>query len=259
MKLTLFQADAFTDKVFGGNPAAVCPLREWLPDELMQKIALENNLSETAFFVPNGDGFGLRWFTPAVEIDLCGHATLASAHILFQYLNFGGSEIRFQTRSGFLTVGRNGEWLTMNFPSDPSVKKEEPLMEKVLGIQPKEILKGKNKYLVVLNSQEEVERVSPDFSLMLQLPALGVIVTARGSDVDFVSRFFAPAAGISEDPVTGSAHTVLTPYWAQVLGKNEMTAKQVSARGGYLKCKLSGDRVEMSGKAVTYLIGEIEI
>lgn len=260
MKLTLYQADAFTEKVFSGNPAAVIPLNHWLPDATMQQIAGENNLSETAFFVPDENGFHLRWFTPIVEVDLCGHATLASAHILFNHLNYDQPEIRFQTQSGLLTVKRNGEWLTLNFPADPPVKVETPpTMEAVLGILPTVTLKGKIKYLALLPSQELVEECTPDFSQMKKLDAQGVIITARGNDVDFVSRFFAPNAGIDEDPVTGSAHCLLVPYWSKKLGKNEFTARQVSARGGFLQCKLLGDRVEMSGRAVTYLKGEIDI
>ena len=260
MKLTLYQADAFTEKVFSGNPAAVIPLNHWLPDATMQQIAGENNLSETAFFVPDENGFHLRWFTPIVEVDLCGHATLASAHILFNHLNYDQPEIRFQTQSGLLTVKRNGEWLTLNFPADPPVKVETPpTMEAVLGILPTVTLKGKIKYLALLPSQELVEECLPDFSQMKKLDAQGVIITARGNDVDFVSRFFAPNAGIDEDPVTGSAHCLLVPYWSEKLGKNEFTARQVSARGGFLQCKLLGDRVEMSGRAVTYLKGDIDI
>jgi PhzF family phenazine biosynthesis protein len=260
MKLTLYQADAFTEKLFSGNPAAVIPLPAWLPDETMQKIAMENNLSETAFFVPDNGVFNLRWFTPSVEVDLCGHATLASAHILFNHLKVDQPEIRFQTRSGLLTVKRNGEWLTLNFPSDPPSNVEmPPAMEAVLGVKPVETLKGKIKYLAVLPSQDQVVTCSPDFSLMKKLDAQGVIVTAQAHEVDFVSRFFAPNAGIDEDPVTGSAHCVLVPYWSRVLGKTEFTARQVSARGGFLKCRLLGDRVEMSGQAATYLTGEIDL
>jgi len=260
MKLTLYQIDAFASKVFAGNPAAVCPLEKWLEDDLMQAIAMENNLSETAFFVPDNGVFNLRWFTPSVEVDLCGHATLASAHILFKHLKVDQPEIRFQTRSGLLTVKRNGEWLTLNFPSDPPSNVEmPPAMEAVLGVKPVETLKGKIKYLAVLPSQDQVVTCSPDFSLMKKLDAQGVIVTAQAHEVDFVSRFFAPNAGIDEDPVTGSAHCVLVPYWSRVLGKTEFTARQVSARGGFLKCRLLGDRVEMSGQAATYLTGEIDL
>jgi PhzF family phenazine biosynthesis protein len=260
MKVPLYQVDAFTDKLFGGNPAAVCPLKEWLPDIVMQKIAAENNLSETAFFVTNQDGFHLRWFTPAVEVPLCGHATLASAHVLFNHLHYPENEIRFHSLSGLLKVKKEGEWLTLDFPADPPVKVETPsLMEAILKTKPIEVWKGKMRYMVLLSSQSEVESLSPDFSLMIHLDGRGVIVTANGKDADFVSRFFAPRIGINEDPVTGGAHTVLIPYWAKILGKNELIARQVSKRGGYLKCKLNGDRVEMSGNAVSYLVGEIFI
>lgn len=258
MKLPIFQVDAFSDKLFGGNPAAVVPLNNWLPDDTMQNIAAENNLSETAFFVSSEEDYELRWFTPTVEVPLCGHATLASAHVLLHHLNYVRDEIRFQSKSGELKVRKDGDWLIMDFPCDLPIKVAVPsLMEPILKTQPAEVWKGRRKYLVLLSSQDEVEKLSPDFSLMTQLDVPGVIVTARGRDVDFVSRFFAPNAGIQEDPVTGGSHTMLIPYWSKILDKNEMTARQVSKRGGYLKCKLNGDRVEISGKAVTYLIGEI--
>jgi len=260
MKLSIYQADAFTEKVFGGNPAAIIPLQEWLPEEVMQNIAAENNLSETAFFVPKQNDFELRWFTPAVEVDLCGHATLASAHILFNHLNYDQPEIRFQTRSGLLTVKRNGEWITINFPADYAEKIEiSPLIQTALQTQPLEVYKGRLDYLAVLPSSSGVLQLTPDFSAMKELGQRGVIVTSQGDDVDFVSRYFAPNAGINEDPVTGSAHCVLIPYWSIMLKKDELIARQVSNRGGYLKCKLLGNRVEMSGRAATFLTGEIVI
>jgi PhzF family phenazine biosynthesis protein len=260
MKLKIFQVDAFTDHLFGGNPAAVCPLQEWLPAEKMQQIAMENNLSETAFFVPVEDGFELKWFTPVTEVKLCGHATLASGHVLYHHLGYVQPAIRFHSKSGLLGVEKNGEWLTLNFPADHLNSVEVPeLLRNGLYIEPAEVWKGFENYLVVLKSAEEVYQLKPDFRLLQQLDSLGVIVTARGKDVDFISRFFAPGAGIDEDPVTGSAHTSLTPYWAAKMNKTEFTARQVSTREGYLKCKLLGERVEISGKAVTYLEGEISI
>ncbi|MBK6482300.1 MAG: PhzF family phenazine biosynthesis protein [Chitinophagales bacterium] len=260
MKLKIFQVDAFTDHLFGGNPAAVCPLQEWLPAEKMQQIAMENNLSETAFFVPVDDGYELKWFTPVTEVKLCGHATLASGHVLYHHLGYVKPAIRFHSKSGLLGVEKNGEWLTLNFPTDHLNSVEVPeLLRKGLYIEPAEVWKGFENYLVVLKSAEEVYQLKPDFRMLQQLDSLGVIVTARGNDVDFISRFFAPGAGIDEDPVTGSAHTSLTPYWAAKMNKTEFTARQVSTREGYLKCKLLGERVEISGKAVTYLEGEIAI
>ncbi|MEO6168868.1 MAG: PhzF family phenazine biosynthesis protein [Chitinophagales bacterium] len=260
MKLKIYQVDAFTDHLFGGNPAAVCPLQEWLPKEKMQQISMENNLSETAFFVPVEDGFDLKWFTPVTEVDLCGHATLASGHVLYKHLGYSLPEIKFRSNSGMLGVRNDGEWLTLNFPVDHPQATEIPdALLKGLHISPKEVWKGLENYLVILQSPEEVYQAKPDFQLLRQLKSLGVIVTARGTDVDFISRFFAPGAGIDEDPATGSAHTTLTPYWSAQMNKTEFTARQVSARVGELKCKLLGDRVEISGKAVTYLEGEITV
>jgi len=257
-KLTLYQVDAFTDHLFGGNPAAVCPLVEWLPDQTMQNIAMENNLSETAFFIKEGDQFHIRWFTPLAEVDLCGHATLASAHVIFHLLDRKESEIRFRSRSGILVVSREKDLLTLNFPSDElSAVEPPPFLIESLGIHPVEIYQGKTDYLVVVGSQEEVEQLDPDFGLMNKSDCRGVIVTAKGSEVDFVSRFFAPRVGVNEDPVTGSAHTTLIPYWSKKLGKSEMRAIQLSKRKGHLWCKFLGDRVEISGKAVIYLEGEI--
>ncbi|WP_214070844.1 PhzF family phenazine biosynthesis protein [Mucilaginibacter sp. dw_454] len=259
MTIPIYQADAFTDQLFGGNPAAVCPLTEWLPDELMQKIAAENNLAETAFFVKNQTGYLLRWFTPEYEIDLCGHATLASAHILFTELGFAGDVIHFETvKSGTLTVTRTKDKYTLDFPSRPPIAIEEPngLVEALGGIPPIGIYRSRD-FFVVYDSEHEISEINPDFYALSKLDTVGVIVTARGKDVDFVSRFFAPGAGIPEDPVTGSAHCNLIPYWAKVLGKNKLHAYQISARKGELWCELQGERVLMSGKAVTYLKGEI--
>ena len=259
MTIPIYQADAFTDKLFGGNPAAICPLDKWLPDEIMQKIAVENNLAETAFFVKNKTGYKLRWFTPEYEIDLCGHATLASAHILFTELGYDGDTINFETvKAGTLTVKRDGDKYTMDFPSRPPIPIERPngLAEALGEKQPLEILRSRD-YFLVYKSEKDIQDISPDFFALSKMDTVGVIITAPGKDVDFVSRFFAPGAGIPEDPVTGSAHCNLIPYWAEKLGKTKLHAYQISPRKGELWCELKGDRVLMSGKAVTYLKGEI--
>jgi PhzF family phenazine biosynthesis protein len=259
MTIPIYQADAFTDKLFGGNPAAICPLNGWLPDETMQKIAKENNLAETAFFVKNDTGYKLRWFTPEYEIDLCGHATLASAHILFTELGHNGDTIDFETvKAGTLIVKRNGDKYIMDFPSRPAIYIEPPigLVEALGEKKPLEVLRSRD-YFLVYESEKDIIDISPDFYALSKMDTVGVIVTARGKDADFVSRFFAPGAGIPEDPVTGSAHCNLIPYWAEKLGKNTLHAYQLSARKGELWCELKGDRVLMSGKAVTYLKGEI--
>jgi PhzF family phenazine biosynthesis protein len=260
MKLRYYQVDAFTDRLFGGNPAGVCPLSEWLPAETMQKIAQENNQAETAFYVRGGSRHAIRWFTPAVEVDLCGHATLAASHVIFNIEGFSGPRIEFDSRSGLLSVRRDGERLTLDFPADEFASVEAPeLLMRGLGAAPAEAFKGKTDYLLVFDSAEAVAGMKPDFGLLARVPARGVIVTARGRETDFVSRFFGPQVGIDEDPVTGSAHTTLTPYWAERLGKAELTAAQLSKRGGRLWCKLVGSRVEISGQARTYLRGEIDI
>jgi PhzF family phenazine biosynthesis protein len=259
MTIPIYQADAFTSQLFGGNPAAICPLTDWLPDEVMQKIAVENNLAETAFFVKTDNGYLLRWFTPEYEIDLCGHATLATAHILFTELGFTEDVIHFETvKSGVLTVQRNGDKYTMDFPSRPPIPIETPngLVESLGGIKPNAILRSRD-YFLVYDSEDIIRDIAPDFFALSKMDTVGVIVTAPGKDVDFVSRFFAPGAGIPEDPVTGSAHCNLIPYWAKKLGKDQLHAYQISARKGELWCELKGDRVLMSGKAVTYLKGEI--
>jgi len=260
MKLKIYQADAFTENLFGGNPAAVVPLEEWLPDELMQKIAAENNLAETAFYVPKGNDFHLRWFTPAVEVDLCGHATLATAHVMYNQLNYTKPEINFHSQRGILSVLRNGDFLTMNFPNDEPVRIETPKeISDAITVVPAEVLRGTNMLLVVLNSQQDIEELDPDIDLIAKAHRHGVIFTAKGNEVDFVSRCFFPNSGIDEDPVTGSAHTILTPYWAKRLGKAKLKARQLSKRIGNLVVELIGDRVEISGKAVTYLAGEMMI
>lgn len=262
MELSLYQVDAFTDKLFGGNPAAVCPLTEWLPTETMQKIALENNLSETAFIVPEGEGFHIRWFTPAIEVDLCGHATLATAHVLFAEMGYEKEKIVFNSKSGLLSVSKKSNLYTLNFPTDTLEKVDlidllTVIMEG-LGKAPIELFRGKDDFLAVFDNQATIENFKPDFAKLAQLgSARGLITTAKGEEVDFVSRCFYPAAGIDEDPVTGSAHTTLMPYWAKKLGKNTLIARQLSARGGLLHCEYLGDRVAISGQGVTYLRGSI--
>ena len=261
MTIPIYQADAFTDKLFGGNPAAICPLTEWLPDEVMQKIAIENNLAETAFFVKSDKGYKLRWFTPEYEIDLCGHATLASAHILFTELGYDSDTIHFETvKAGVLRVKRDGDKYTMDFPSRPPIPIEPPigLVDALGEKEPVEVLRSRD-YFIVYESEDDVIDIAPDFFALSKMDTVGVIVTAPGKDVDFVSRFFAPGAGVPEDPVTGSAHCNLIPYWAKKLGKDKLHAYQISARKGELWCELKGNRVLMSGKAVTYLRGAIEV
>jgi len=258
-KISLYQIDAFADRVFTGNPAAVCPLERWLDDATLQAIAAENNLSETAFFVPSGVGFSLRWFTPEKEIDLCGHATLASAYVLFSFLDFPRDRVLFETRSGSLSVTRKGSLLQMDFPVRVPQPSESPdMLAEALGCYPLEVLAADD-YLAVVESEEVVRNLDPDQSLLRKLDLRGVIVTAAGRDADFVSRFFAPKYGIPEDPVTGSAHCELAPYWAAKLGKTMLEARQLSRRGGTILCEVQSGRVLLSGHAVTYLIGEIEI
>lgn len=260
MKLTIYQVDAFAEKVFEGNPAAVIPLTEWLPDPIMQQIALENNLSETAFFVPVESGFHLRWFTPKAEVKLCGHATLATAHVLFNHLGFAENEIRFDSLSGILKVRRENELIVLDFPASSIAEVEMPdAVAKAFNISPKTCLKGRDDFMLVFDNEAEVLSLQPDFQQLVEAKTRGVICTSKSENYDFVSRFFAPAVGVNEDPVTGSSHTMLIPFWAEKLRKNEMIAKQVSARGGILHCRLAGNRVEISGKAVTFLSGEINI
>ncbi|MBY0434957.1 MAG: PhzF family phenazine biosynthesis protein [Cyclobacteriaceae bacterium] len=260
MELKIYQIDAFADKVFTGNPAAVCPLQEWLPDHVMQNITMENCLAETAFYVNEKEGLRIRWFTPTVEVDLCGHATLATAFVLFNHENFQGNKITFNSRSGPLTVVKSGDTLTLNFPVDSLREVNSiPLLEEGLGVKSLKTFKGKTDYMLVYESEDQVRNMRPDFKLVGKVEARGIIVTAKGNQVDFVSRFFGPQSGMDEDPVTGSAHTSLTPYWAKVLNKTEFSALQLSSRVGKLKCKLMGDRVEISGTAKLYLIGKIFI
>ncbi|MDN5203012.1 PhzF family phenazine biosynthesis protein [Fulvivirgaceae bacterium BMA10] len=260
-KIKIFQVDAFTKELFKGNPAAICPLETWLDDDVMQSIAAENNLAETAFIVKVRDQYEIRWFTPAVEVDLCGHATLAAGHVIFKYLGHSGNEVSFYSpRSGPLKVIKDGDLLTLDFPVDEFVKTETPEgIKQAFQMDISETYKGKTDYMVVLPSQQDLEALKPDFRILGEVNGRGVIATAPGTEVDFVSRFFGPQSGIDEDPVTGSAHTTLTPYWSAKLGKQTLFARQLSSRQGDLKCKLNEDRVEISGNAKTYLIGEIEI
>jgi len=263
IELPCYQVDAFTRRAFAGNPAAVCPLEAWLPDEVMQAIAAENNLSETAFLVREGEDVRIRWFTPEVEIDLCGHATLASAFVLMTIVEPGRDRIRFRSRSGPLEVSRDGDCYTLDFPSVLSAPCDVPPgLTQALGCAPREVELARG-YLVLLDTAAEVRALRPDFAAVAKIGIGKVIVTAPGNgadaDVDFVSRFFGPGVGINEDPVTGSAHCVLTPFWAGRLEKTVMQARQVSRRGGELRCELAGDRVKMSGNAVLVKSGTLHL
>ena len=261
MKRIIYQVDAFTKDVFKGNPAAVCILDQWPEEALMQQIANENNLSETAFAVPVGECFEIRWFTPEVEVELCGHATLAMAHVLFKHKKYQGEWICFESiHSGRLRVKRSGKLLTLDFPADNMEEMVVPeLIVTALQTPPLKAFRGKTDFMFVYANESEIESMDPDFGLLAQVGGRGVIVTAPGNDVDFVSRFFAPQTGINEDPVTGSAHTSLTPYWSRILGKKRLTARQLSSRGGELICEDKGERVEISGHAVTYMKGKIRL
>jgi PhzF family phenazine biosynthesis protein len=262
MEIPIYQIDAFADRLFAGNPAAVCPLEAWLPDETLQAIALENNLSETAYFVPLEPGhYHIRWFTPGREVALCGHATLATAHVLFRELGFAGTRLRFESRSGELVVERDDDWLVLDFPSQPPQACETPagLLE-ALGGEAQEVWFSAEDYVVVYGSEQAIRGLQPDFSRLASVEARGVAVTAAGNGgVDFVSRFFAPRVGINEDPVTGSAHCKLTPFWSERLGKAELLARQLSPRGGELRCRLEGERVLLAGRGVSYLKGRITV
>lgn len=259
-KIKTYHIDAFTNKVFGGNPAVVIPLDYWLSEDIMQNIAAENNLSETAFFVKNENVFEIRWFTPTVEIELCGHATLASAFVIFNYLNYNDSIIYFNCMVGELVVKRiENNFICLNFPSDKGkVIEDKFLFENILCTDALSVYEGKTKYLVELNGEEDIVNFSPDFNEIKKLDKQ-LIITSKGKEVDFVSRFFAPNHGIDEDPVTGSAHCVLIPFWAKKLNKTKMTAYQLSKRKGYLICEYLESRVEMSGQAVCYSIGEVQL
>ena len=259
MKLRQFQVDAFAGRRFEGNPAAVCPLEEWLSDDLMLAIAEENNLSETAFFVRIENGFKLRWFTPVAEVDFCGHATLGSAHVLFDELGYQGQVVVFETRSGEMSVARDGDLYVMNFPAQPPEPCSSPkALVEGLGAKPTEVLAADD-YLAVYESEAVVQSLTPDLARLCDLDLRGVIATAPGDNKDFVSRFFGPKLGIDEDPVTGSAHCELTPYWSKRLGSNVLRARQISRRGGDVLCEMAGDRVLLKGGAVTFMVGEIEI
>jgi len=258
-KLKLFQVDAFSQKVFEGNPAAVCPLETWLDETTMQNIAAENNLSETAFFVEKDGVYEIRWFTPTLEVDLCGHATLAAAYVLFEMLDFASDTILFQSKSGELKVSKDGDKLRLDFPKQMPVLCDVPKpIQQVFGDRIQACLKHDD-YMIVLDSEAAVDEANPDMDVLKQLDLRGVIITAKSDKYDFVSRFFAPRCGIDEDPVTGSSFTQLTPYWAEALGKNKLVAKQVSKRGGEVWCALAGERVLISGYASLYLKGEITL
>ncbi len=259
MKIPFYQIDAFTSSLFSGNPAGVCLLDNWLEDATMLAIAAENNLSETAFLVPSNENYKIKWFTPKVEVDLCGHATLASAFVIFNYVDKSRDTVCFDSVSGPLTVKRENNSLSMDFPSDTPSPCPTPneLVEGLL-IEPKEVLRSRD-YLVVYDSEEKIKSLRPNMEKLSRLDSLGIIATAPGSQCDFVSRFFAPGVGIPEDPVTGSAHCTLVPYWANKTGKTQFHALQLSQRGGELFCEQRGDRVAIAGRAVTYLEGTIII
>lgn len=259
MKLTIYHLDTFTNEVFKGNPAAICPLPEWLPDEVLQHIAAENNLSETGYYVINAGVVEIRWFTPTVEVDLCGHATLAAAFVLYHQEQYGKDIIDFYSpRSGHLSVRVQQDKFVLNFPADHFY--ETALTEQLIAATdktPVAAFKGKTDYMLVFDTQEAIETLQPNLPLMAGADARGFIVTAKGKTHDFVSRFFGPAVGINEDPVCGSAHTTLVPYWADQLGKTELEASQISKRSGALHCRYLGDRVELAGSSVLYMKGEI--
>jgi predicted PhzF superfamily epimerase YddE/YHI9 len=261
MRLPIYQVDAFAESLFAGNPAAVCPLEAWLPDATMQAIAAENNLAETAFFVREGGDYVLRWFTPTIEVDLCGHATLASGHVVMRFIEPRRQSVSFRTmKAGTLVVSRRGDMLVMDFPARPASPADAPAgLLAALGGAPREVLRARD-HLVVYDSAAEIAALNPDLAALAKVQCWAAIVTAPGENgIDFVSRFFAPAQGVPEDPVTGSSHCTLTPYWAKRLGKTELEARQLSRRGGALRCTLSGDRVSIAGCAVLYLEGRISV
>lgn len=260
MQIPIFQVDAFTDTLFSGNPAAVCPLERWLPDELMQNIAAENNLAETAFFTLTSNGYEIRWFTPTTEVDLCGHATLAAAAVMFDQLQVQGERICFSSRSGPISVTKVADGLQLDFPSQaPSVSTTAGDLSSILGFEAEQVLEATD-LIAVAQNQQQLEQLNPNLNLISQLPYRGLIVTAPASgELDFVCRFFAPQSGIDEDPVTGSAYTELAPYWANRLDKSELTARQISKRGGSVHCQIAGDRVLISGQVKHYLQGVIQV
>lgn len=260
VRIPYFQVDAFTNRVFGGNPAGVCPLEAWLPDEVLREIAAENNLSETAFFVAREGAYDLRWFTPTVEVDLCGHATLAAAFVLFTELGFPGPKVTFRTKVGELGATRAGARVSLDFPAWEARRCEEvpANLADALGWVPRELHKTRD-YLAIFSTEQEVLSLDPDPAILARLDCLGLICTAPGSDCDFVSRFFAPGAGVPEDPVTGSAHSTLIPYWSARLGKQQLFARQLSRRRGELYCEARGERVGIGGDAVLYSRAQIEV
>ncbi|MGD1094409.1 MAG: PhzF family phenazine biosynthesis protein [Bryobacteraceae bacterium] len=260
MQIPVYQVDAFTSRLFRGNPAAICPLDQWLPDETLQSIAAENNLAETAFYVPNGKGYHLRWFTPQVEVDLCGHATLAAAHVILDIRHeVAANRVAFHSKSGELVVERQGHLYVLDFPSRPPAEcPVNPALIEALGAAPTTILKARD-YLCIYQDEAQVRALAPNMEKLAAVDCFAVIVTAPGTDCDFVSRFFAPAKGIPEDPVTGSAHCTLTPYWSKRLGKTKLHARQISPRGGELWCEDRGERVRIAGEAVKFLQGHIEL
>lgn len=259
MKLPIYQIDAFAKNAFEGNPAAICPLDTWLPDEVLLSVAEENNLSETAYFIKTNNGYHIRWFTPTTEVDLCGHATLAAAFVIFNELGYKENSISFESKSGILKIEKNNDLFIMDFPSQPPTTCELPAeIQQAFNVVPTECLKSED-YILVLNNENEVLNAKPKLGLLKNIDRRGVIITAPSGNYDFVSRFFAPKYGINEDPVTGSAHTQLAPYWANQLNQTKLHAKQVSKRGGELICELMGDRVTISGYATKYLQGSIEI
>lgn len=256
--MTIYQVDAFNNEIFKGNPAAVCPLDKWISEDLMQSIAKENNLSETVFFVKNKGSYDIKWFTPVCEIDLCGHATLAAAHIIYTELGFNEKIVTFNSKSGKLTVQKINDWYTLNFPSEEVIEIETPtILKQALNVPILKTYIGKWKLLIELKNESTISNLQPNFSLLSKLESNGIIVTSKGDSVDFVSRFFAPKLNINEDPVTGSAHTLLIPFWAKILKKNKLNAIQLSKRKGILKCLSLNERVEISGQAITYLKGKL--
>lgn len=260
MKIKIFQVDAFTAKLFSGNPAAVCPLDKWLPEDVLQNIAAENNLAETAFYVKTGNEFHIRWFTPKSEVKLCGHATLASAYVVFNFYNYDQDTIHFQSKSGTLTVTKREDWLVLNFPCD-EIKKMEITKEFISCFDktPAEIYRGSSDYLFVYETEAEIQQLKPDLANIEKLNVRGIIATAKGNNTDYVLRFFAPSAGINEDPATGSAQTTLVPYWSKRLNKTGLSGRQLSERIGDFRCSMINERVEISGQAVFYLAGEISV
>lgn len=261
MNIPIYIVDAFANKLFSGNPAAVCPLDKWIDVELMQNIAMENNLSETVFFVKSNDKYEIRWFAPAEEMDLCGHATLASAFVIFNQLNFQGDKIHFfSPRSGDLMVSKDGEMIIMDFPTDTFGEiTYQPSFDKCFNVRPNNVFKGKTDFMFVFDNEIQIKNMTPNLDEIKKLGGRGLIITAKGDQVDFVSRCFFPQTGVDEDPVTGSAHTTMIPYWSKLLQKNNLTAKQISKRGGTLICEYNGDRVVIGGEARLYMIGEVFI